>query len=146
MKRRPASIPALSRRYSRRWRRFASAPRWWLLPIGYRQSWRRIPFWFSIAAGGGARDASTIAGGARALLANVSITVSWRGVSRQRTRRTRPCGIRFGTTGQSLAHHAPSWCVFLSCFDFGARQYKDAPLTALFLARQLLAHPLQYPF
>ncbi|EDJ7645334.1 hypothetical protein CHO79_12190 [Salmonella enterica subsp. enterica serovar Muenchen] len=35
---------------------------------------------------------------------------------------------------------------FFPCFDFGARQYKDAPLTALFLARQLLAHPLQYPF
>ncbi|AJQ73062.1 hypothetical protein AW67_11530 [Salmonella enterica subsp. enterica serovar Montevideo str. USDA-ARS-USMARC-1903] len=35
---------------------------------------------------------------------------------------------------------------FFPCFNVGARQYKDAPLTAPFLARQLLAHPLQYPF
>ncbi|EDS2581815.1 hypothetical protein GS118_001470 [Salmonella enterica] len=35
---------------------------------------------------------------------------------------------------------------FFPCFDFGARPYKGAPLTALFITRRLLAHPLQYPF
>ncbi|ECG8588389.1 hypothetical protein FNI11_01160 [Salmonella enterica subsp. salamae] len=36
--------------------------------------------------------------------------------------------------------------IFFFCFDFGGRHHKDALITVPFTARQLLAHPLQYPF
>ncbi len=106
MRRRQTSTPVPSRRSSRRWRRSASIPPSWLLPIGCRPLWRPIPSGSASRSGCRAGHPSAAAGGERPLLA-VSAAAGRRRAGGQRQR-----GV-----AQRLMHHQQAgtlgglrWC------------------------------------
>ncbi len=119
MRRRQTSTPVPSRRSSRRWRRSASIPPSWLLPIGCRPLWRPIPSGSASRSGCRAGHPSAAAGGERPLLADVSAAAGRRRAGGQRQRGVAQRLMHHQQAGnagrpamvQNVTSNAPLWCI-----------------------------------